>query len=178
MIDVPHVSKWSWRACIHQVACFLLSTPTVYIPQIAAPPSCTPCTLRPHTILLDSVSAQIRTVPPPASSASNRSPEQPPPNHLSNKRAKANESRHIFRDFLSAVKEIMASPRVPTTNLRYEETYKTNLCRQDMYWSQQVELLHPDLIHLDLVGHFDIMVQHREVVIEWMQRHTDRCFIP
>lgn len=89
-------------------------------------------------------------------------------------RAYVNETRPTFRDFLSAVKGIMASPRVPTSDLRFEEAYETNLCRRDMHWRPQVELLHPDLIHLDFVGHFDKMVEHREVVTEWMQRHTDR----
>lgn len=83
-------------------------------------------------------------------------------------RKKVNETQPTFLEFLEAVKKIMALPRTLPNG------YEDSSTRRDMHWRPQVELLHPDLIHLDFVGHFDRMNEDKEVVISWMHRHTDR----
>lgn len=65
-------------------------------------------------------------------------------------------------------------PRAASTDLTKEGAFEDNMSRRDMHWRPQVELLHPDLIHLDFVGRFDNLTSHRNVVLEWMYRNTDR----
>ncbi len=39
-------------------------------------------------------------------------------------------------------------------------------------------MLHPDLIHFDFIGRFGRMDKDKELVLEWMYRHTDRRMPP
>lgn len=87
-------------------------------------------------------------------------------------RQHVNESRPTFRDFLGAVKNVMGMPRINASDPE-AKGFETNWSRRDMHWRPQVELLHPARTHLDFVGHFDNMDGDRQVVIEWMHRHTN-----
>lgn len=83
-------------------------------------------------------------------------------------RQRVNQTRPSFREFLDAVKKVMAMPRTPPSG------WEVTPIRRDIHWRPQVELIHPDLVHLDFVGHFDRMEEDRKIIISWMHRHTDR----
>lgn len=89
-------------------------------------------------------------------------------------RKRVNETRPTFLEFLQQVKEIMGKPRVKSNDLNSRDAYEDNTSRRDMHWRPQVELLHPDIIHLDFVGHFDRINDDRQVIIQWMHRNTNR----
>lgn len=89
-------------------------------------------------------------------------------------RAAANKTKPTFKCFLQEVQTVLRRPRTASTNLSHPDAYETNDSRRDLHWRPQVELLHPDLIHLDFVGRFDRIEQDRDVVLRWMYRHTDR----
>lgn len=94
------------------------------------------------------------------------------------KRAAANVTRPTFKEFLTAVHAVIRSPRTAETDLTKDAAYENNKSRRDLHWRPQVELLHPDLIHLDFVGRFDNLREDRQVVLDWMYQHTDRRMPP
>lgn len=89
-------------------------------------------------------------------------------------RAQYNRTKPTFPQFIHFIAEVLSMPRAASTDLTKEGAFEDNMSRRDMHWRPQVELLHPDLIHLDFVGRFDNLTSHRNVVLEWMYRNTDR----
>lgn len=94
--------------------------------------------------------------------------------HDVSKRLEANITKPSFPKFLHDVAAVLCLPRTLSTDLNNPDAYEDNTSRRDMHWRPQVELLHPDLIHLDFVGRFENIDNDRQVVLEWMYRHTDR----
>lgn len=84
-------------------------------------------------------------------------------------RTAANQTRPSFHEYVRAIANVLASPR---TNAA--DGFENNLSRRDVHWRPQSDLAHPDLIHIDFVGSFDHLNKDREVLLEWMYRHTGR----
>lgn len=72
------------------------------------------------------------------------------------------------------IEEVLKLPRAKSTDFWKEDSSEDNNSRRDLHWRPQVELLHPDLVHLDFVGRFESLEKDRSVVLDWMYRHTDR----
>ncbi|CDF77429.1 Carbohydrate sulfotransferase [Chondrus crispus] len=85
-----------------------------------------------------------------------------------------NETKPSFREYLQAIEKVLKQPRTKSTDFWTKDAYEDNNGRRDLHWRPQVELLHPDLIHLDYVGRFESLDVDRDVVLNWMYQHTDR----
>ena len=84
------------------------------------------------------------------------------------------EHKPTFSEFLSAVDNVLSQPRTKSEDLDSPDAYESNLSRRDVHWRPQVELLHPDLIHLDYVGKFENFESDVQLVLNWMYLHTDK----
>lgn len=85
-----------------------------------------------------------------------------------------NQTKPSFKEYLQGIEKVLKQPRSKSTNFWAKEAFEDNNGRRDLHWRPQVELLHPDLIHLDYVGRFEAMDVDRDVVLNWMYQHTDR----
>lgn len=85
-----------------------------------------------------------------------------------------NETKPSFQEYLEAVEKVLEQPRTKSNDLWNREAYEDNRSRRDLHWRPQVELLHPDLIHLDFLGRFENLKEDQDIVFDWMYRHTDR----
>lgn len=89
-------------------------------------------------------------------------------------RQQRNISKPSFREFLLAVQRVLEQPRTNSSDFWSRNAFEDNRSRRDLHWRPQVELLHPDLVHLDYVGRFERLEQERQVILDWMYKHTDR----
>lgn len=84
-------------------------------------------------------------------------------------RATTNESRPSFDEFLRAIHNVLLDPRTSLIN-----SVEGSLSGRDPHWRPQTELLHPDLIPFDFIGRFERIESDVKLVLEWMQRHSNR----
>lgn len=85
-----------------------------------------------------------------------------------------NQTKPTFKEYLTAIEKVIASPRTKVQSLTHKDGYEDNLSRREIHFRPQVELLHPDLIHFDFIGRFDNIKNDTKEVLQWMYRHTDR----
>lgn len=85
-----------------------------------------------------------------------------------------NETKPTFREYLTAIEQVLRLPRTNSTDFWNKASFEDNNSRRDLHWRPQVELLHPDLICFDFVGRFESLEEDRSVVLNWMYQHTNR----
>lgn len=88
-------------------------------------------------------------------------------------RKKANETRPSFEAYVSAVYDVLMSPRTKSNDPN-NDIFEDNLSRRDVHWRPQTELVHPDIIPIDFVGRFEHANRDQNVVLNWMHKHTER----
>lgn len=89
-----------------------------------------------------------------------------------NRKNIAQVSKPSFQDFVYAIRDVLASPRVQSKDLSSPLAYENDQTRRDIHWRPQVELLHPDLIHLDFVGRYETMETDQDVLTSWAYQHS------
>lgn len=88
-------------------------------------------------------------------------------------RRKANETRLSFEAYVGAVQDVLMMSRTKSNDPN-NDAFEDNSSRRDVHWRPQTELVHPDIIPIDFVGRFEEMQRDKNVLLEWMYKHTER----